>query len=62
MGVISVVHSHHGRSKDNEDEIERILGRAGLTPDVLVPTAGTDEELEAVVQQVLRELGREQDG
>ncbi|HEY1278681.1 MAG TPA: AAA family ATPase, partial [Acidimicrobiales bacterium] len=61
LGLISVVHSHPAATQDNANEIGRILGRVGLTTDVLVRTAGTDEELATVVDQVLRELDAEQE-
>jgi hypothetical protein len=60
LRLISVVHSHAALNRDHLNEIERILGRVGLTPDGLVRTAGTDEELATVVQEVLRELDAEQ--
>jgi tetratricopeptide (TPR) repeat protein len=61
LGLISVVHSNRALNRDHMNEIGRILGRVGLTTDGLVPTAGTDEELATVVQDILRELDAEQE-
>jgi hypothetical protein len=60
LRLLSVVYSQPALSRDHLNEIERILGRAGLTPDALVRTAGTDDELATVVQEMLHELDAEQ--
>jgi tetratricopeptide (TPR) repeat protein len=61
LGLISVVHSQPALSQEHLNEIERILGRVGLTTEVLERTAGTEEELAIVVEELLRELNAGQD-
>jgi class 3 adenylate cyclase/tetratricopeptide (TPR) repeat protein len=58
LELIGLVRSHPARTKDNEDEIGRILGRVGLSPDVDRPelSARAGQDLIEAVDQLVQQL------
>ncbi|MGD9701544.1 MAG: adenylate/guanylate cyclase domain-containing protein [Acidimicrobiia bacterium] len=58
LELIGLVQRHPAFTKDNEIEIERILGRAGLPDDVIEQglARGVGQDFDAVVEQLVREL------
>ena len=58
LELIGHVQRHPALTKDNELEIERILGRAGLPADVIERglVGGVGRDFDAVVEQLVREL------